>query len=345
MIRCFYVSNHPESRTMDIPKDPTEMKKWMMEVIQEYGEEFLVFGAEDQPNVFAQPEPPTRKLKSGNVDPHQVKSWRYLDFTLKLLQARYEIFTAGDLIVHCPFHQIHPVDGEDPEAFREAFQLVAKGTIGFRCRRALGCERLYCSFRTRQLFDLYDLVAALEKRNREHARKVVSAYYEDRYGKRLGHFAKTGTPNTKEQPTLGPLRYAVSKAELAKLFAIPMKGKGARERFVGKALERMAGSPVLPYDGLSSDIGDAILFSKAFDWKTRLPEMGISARLFLWVHWKQAEAGSRLCLTDQSVADALEIDRRTVQAHKKLLIQGGYLAVEEAEDKKSLWSAKYETEK
>ena len=54
---------------MDIPEDPQERKKWMMQLLQDYGREFLIFEPEDQPNVFAAPEPEYRELRSGNLDP------------------------------------------------------------------------------------------------------------------------------------------------------------------------------------------------------------------------------------------------------------------------------------
>jgi hypothetical protein len=77
---------------MDIPEDPQERKKWMMQVLQQYGQEFLIFQMEDQPNVFAAPEPEYRDLRSGNLDPRELRSWRYLDFTLQFLRERYGLF-------------------------------------------------------------------------------------------------------------------------------------------------------------------------------------------------------------------------------------------------------------
>jgi hypothetical protein len=85
--------------------------------------------------------------------------------------------------------------------------------------------------------------------------------------------------------------------------------------------------------------------SNSFDWTAKLTEFGIASRLFIWVHWRQAEAGSRLRLTDQDVADALGVDRRTIQNHKQLLVERGYLKVEPADEKLSLWSAQYEPKK
>jgi hypothetical protein len=71
---------------MNIPDDPQERKSWMMQVLQDYGKEFLIFEPEDQPNVFAAPEPEYRDLRSGNLDPRELRSWRYLDFTLQFLR-------------------------------------------------------------------------------------------------------------------------------------------------------------------------------------------------------------------------------------------------------------------
>jgi hypothetical protein len=62
---------------MNIPDHPQERKNWMMKILQGYGREFLIFEPEDQPNVFAAPEPEYRDLKSGILDPRELRSWRY----------------------------------------------------------------------------------------------------------------------------------------------------------------------------------------------------------------------------------------------------------------------------
>lgn len=59
---------------MDIPEDPQERKKWMMQVLQDYGRDFLIFEPEDQPNVFVAPEPEYRDLRSDNLDPRELRS-------------------------------------------------------------------------------------------------------------------------------------------------------------------------------------------------------------------------------------------------------------------------------
>jgi hypothetical protein len=330
---------------MDIPEDPQERKKWMMVLLKEYGREFLIFEPEDQPNVFAAPEPEYRDLRSGNLDPRELRSWRYLDFTLQFLRERYGLLPDQHLVIDCPVHQLYPLKGERPEDFRNSFQLTAEGTIKFRCRRSIGCRRKHCSAKNNRRLDLYDLVALLDKKGHEHARQAVSDFYEKLHGQKLGHFPREHDTTVHDSPSTEIMRHAVPRAELEKLFSIPVKGRGAGERFVKLALGFITDSPLVPYDGFNSCVGGSILLSSSFDWTAKLTEFGIASRLFIWVHWRQAEAGYRLRLTDQHVADALGVDRRTIQNHKQLLVERGYLKVEPADEKLSLWSAQYEPKK
>lgn len=330
---------------MDIPEDPQERKKWMMRLLQRYGKEFLIFEPEDQPNVLAAPEPEYRDLRSGNLDPRELRSWRYLYFTLQFLRERYGLFPDQHLVIDCPVHQLHPLRGERPEDFRKAFQLTAEGTIKFRCRRSIGCKRPHCSAKNNRSIDLYDLVALLDKKGREHARQVVSDFCERLYGQKLGYFPREHEWTISDSPETGTMRYAIPKTDLEKLFSIPIKGKGAGERFVNLALKLITTSPLAPYDGFNSAVGDSILLSSTFAWTVKLAEFGIASRLFIWIHWRQAEAGSKLRLTDQDVATALGVDRRTIQNHKQVLVDLGYLKVESADEKMSLWSAQYEPKK
>jgi hypothetical protein len=140
-------------------------------------------------------------------------------------------------------------------------------------------------------------------------------------------------------------RTAVPKDGLERLFSVPVKGRGAGERFVKLALDLITGSPLVPYDGFTSAGEDSIRPSRVFDWAANLTELGVASRLFIWVHWRQAEAGSRLRLTDRDVAAALGVDRRTIQNHKQLLVERGYLRVGPADEKTSLWSAQYDLAK
>jgi len=325
---------------MALPDDPRERKKWMVQVLQDYGREFLIFEADDQPNVFAAPEPEYRDLKSGNLDPRELKSWRYLDFTLKFLQERYGLFGKGGLVSDCPVHKLNPLTGERPEDFSNSFQLTAEGTIKFRCRRFIGCQRSHCSAKTNRTLDLYDLVSLLEGKSLDHARRIISDYYERAHGQKLGYFPK-GEGGTEDREQSSVMRFAVPKTELERILSVPLKGRGASARFVTIALQIICSAPEEPYDGHKADTGKAILFSRSFDWKAKLPEMGSAARLFLWVHWRQAEAGARLSLTDQEIAEALNVDRRTIQTWKQSLVRAGYLEILEAEDQMSFWSTNY----
>lgn len=102
---------------MDIPEDLQERKKCMMQLLQGYGREFLIFEPEDQPNVFAAPEPEYRELRSGNLDPRELRIRRYLDFTLDSQRERYGLSPDQHLAIDCPVHHLHPLKGERPEDF------------------------------------------------------------------------------------------------------------------------------------------------------------------------------------------------------------------------------------
>jgi hypothetical protein len=329
------------NEAMDIPEDPQERKKWMMDLLQDYGQEFLIFEPEDQPNVFGAPEPEYRDLRSGNLDPRELRSWRYLDFTVQFLRGRYGLFPDQHYVIDCPLRQLYPLKHERDEDFRRCFQLTAKGTIRFRCRRSIGCKRKHCAAKNNRSLDLYDLVALLDKKGREHARQVVSDFYEDLHGQRLGHFPKSEEAPTADKVESSVTRYAVSKATLEKLFAVPMKGPGAAERFASMASGLIAQSPESPYDGHHSDMGEAVLLSKALDWEEKLREFGSAARLFVWLHWKQAEAGAKLIFTVPELARQIGLNERTLQKHKAILQGLGYLTVESREDGKSVWSVRY----
>lgn len=326
---------------MNIPDDPQDRKSSMMKILQDYGREFLIFEPEDQPNVFAAPEPEYRNLRSGNLDPRELRSWRYLDLTLLFLRERYGLFPDHHLVIDCPIHQLHPLRGERPEDFRKSFQLTAEGTIKFRCRRSIGCRRKHCSAKNNRSVDLYDLVALLDKKGREHARQVVSEFYEKLYDQKLGHFPRTEEPGKGEKTESSVTRHAVPKAALEKLLAVPMKGPGAAEKFSSMASDLIMQSPETQYDGHHSVTGEAVLFSKAFDWGQKLREFGPAARLFVWIHWKQAEAGAKLIFTVPELARQTGVNERTLQKHKATLQSLGYLEVQSMEGGKSAWSVRY----
>jgi hypothetical protein len=85
------------------------------------------------------------------------------------------------------------------------------------------------------------------------------------------------------------------------------------------------------------------LFSKAFDWQEKLSEFGSAARLFIWLHWKQAEAGAKLAFTVPELAQQIALNERSIQKYKATLQKLGYLEVKPLDSGKSSWSVRYNT--
>ncbi len=56
-----------------------------------------------------------------------------------------------------------------------------------------------------------------------------------------------------------------------------------------------------------------MLLSADFDWASRLTEFGPSSRLFLWIHWKQAEAGKKLDLTVRQLSTSMGLNEKTIR--------------------------------
>ena len=61
--------------------------------------------------------------------------------------------------------------------------------------------------------DLYDLVSLLEGKGLDHARRMISDYYEREYGQKLGYFPKS-EGGTEDKVHSSVMRFAVPKAEL-----------------------------------------------------------------------------------------------------------------------------------
>jgi hypothetical protein len=193
--------------------------------------------------------------------------------------------------------------------------------------------------------DIYDLICWLDgKRDLNHARKVVAEYFDVE----LANFPKPeGSPAKRkgaEEEKIDWRRYAVPKEALERLFRVPTSGRGAPDRFVAKAVEIITGAPEVPYDGHKADAIDAILFSRSFQWETMLKEFGPAARLFIWLHWKQAEAHRRLELTQDQVAKALGIRPITLKEYTRRLVKAGYIVVSQEDKPNNYWSAKYRSD-
>lgn len=317
-----------------------------MDLLRSYGKEFLVFDPDDQPNVFAEAEERFLPARSGKVNPKQMKNWRHLPRMLQLLRDRYKLFLSGRLITDCPLFIIRPRKDDDAKELRKAFQvIVRKGLVWFRCRRAHFCRRKGCPVKSKALLDIYDLICWLDgNKDLNHARKVVAEYFDVK----LANFTKCDSSpeqmNDGEDEKFGWMRHAVPKEALERLFRLPSSGRGAPQRFAAKTIELITRAPEVPYDGHNSDTGDTILFSRSFPWEVRLDEFGPAARLFVWLHWKQAEVQRKLVLTHEEIAKALGIPTRTVREYGRVLIKAGYIEVSLVNKPKNSWSAKYRSQ-
>jgi hypothetical protein len=328
------------------PSNPEDREnEKIMEILSCYGKEFLVFDPDDQPNVFAKGEVRFHPARGGRVNPKQMKNWRHLPRMLQLLRERYKLFTGGRLITECPLFIKEPRESDEAKEFGKAFQvIISKGLVWFRCRRAHFCQRKGCPVKKKPLLDIYDLICWLNgNKDLNQARKVIAEHFDVE----LANFTKSDTNaeqmNNDDEKT-GWLRYAVPKKDLVKLFHLPSPGRGAPQRFAAKAVEVITRAPEVPYDGHNSDTGDAVLFSRNFTWEITLKEFGPASRLFVWLHWKQAEAQRKLVLTHEEIAKALGIPVRTVREYARMLIKGGHIEVCQENKPKNSWSAKYRSE-
>ena len=331
---------------MNFRKKPHDDNERAMDLLRAYGKEFLVFDLDDQPNVFAEAEVRFPPARSGRVNPKQMKNWRHLPRMLQLLRERYGLFQSGRLITDCPLVVLKERKGDDPKEFRKAFQvIVRKGLISFKCRRAHFCGRKGCPTHKKPRLDIYDLICWLDgTKDRNHARKVLAEYFDVE----LANFTKLEDAPVKRKGVVDEktdwLRYAVPKEALEKLFRLPTSGRGAPARFVEKGIEIITGAPEVTYDGHNAVMGEAILFSRNFSWEIELKEFGAAARLFIWLHWKQAEAQRKVVMTHGEIARALGIPIKTMRGWTSLLLKAGYIEVSQEGKPKNSWSAKYRSE-
>ena len=108
---------------MNAHTKPDSGNKRVTDLLRSYGEEFLVFNPDDQPNIFTEEEMRFPPAGSGRVNPRQMKNWRHLPRMLQFLGGRYGLFGSGRLISDCPLHVLKLQDSDDAMEFRKAFQL------------------------------------------------------------------------------------------------------------------------------------------------------------------------------------------------------------------------------
>lgn len=319
-------------------EEQRELNRKLMEALRLYGERFLLFEKAGQPNVLEQGEQSVRcTVEGGELNPRALHDVASLEDVFRFLRERYPLFIGAGSETDCP----EPAS----ELCRNALEVYFSGRdMRFKCRKRRVCGEKECRFKHEHGGDIYDFVIQHGgAHDLAEARRMIGDYF----GVRIGDFPAAGSPtNTHEAveedvelAEISPVvRHEVAKSELTRLFSIPMRGKGSGKRFVKEALRVIRESPLVSHDGGDSDTGEAIRFSSAFPWEQELPELGAASKLFIWVHWRQAEERAYLTPTVAAVAEALQVSERTVQSHKAHLVKRGLLNIDE---KRNRWSAKY----
>jgi len=253
---------------MPKPPDIPLSEEDVMTILQQYGTEFHIFEFEDQPNVFARPErQEPHALKSGKVNPRALQHWLHLEDTRSLLRQRYGLFPKADLLIDCPLKQMRTEKEQQPEQTRKKFfrLYVDEGMIAFTCNARTVCPKKRCAAKRRSVLDIYDLIAWLDGKNLNHAKKVVAEHFKVD----LGNFprAESKETNDADQEQAELSRYAVSKVKLRNLFTPQDKKskKGSVDTFIQKAVDLICNSPEAPYDGYNGRTETTVLLSKRFD--------------------------------------------------------------------------------
>jgi hypothetical protein len=147
---------------MVIPKDPDDLRNWMVERWHQYGETFSVFTPAEQPAPdIWEPDLPEYDDK-GKLHPDALKHWQYLFPTKDFLRHRYAkhgILQGPSLFFDClvPRFQerMHQRWAQDQSGQPAAFEVkddytwyakairigIFKWQVGFSCR-SLSCERV-----------------------------------------------------------------------------------------------------------------------------------------------------------------------------------------------------------
>jgi hypothetical protein len=207
---------------MDIPDDPLERRKWMLNLWREdYGKRFSVFEPEDQPAPELDswnpdmwepydPKPDDR----GDFDPQVIRHVRWFERTKEFLQDRYGLSVGPDLFFDCRAMKCQGRLTEDIAYEKErlwyiralrigTFLFNGKLGVGFSCR-SLGCQRKRCPLN-------------LKDRDREDRLNRVDLY------QLLQIFEGEGS-----------IPLALAMAEVSQWFGLPLHGFGQAHYAVSK---------------------------------------------------------------------------------------------------------------
>jgi hypothetical protein len=174
---------------MDIPEDPLERKKWMLQLWREdYGKRFSVFNPEDQPapelnswnSDMWEPYDPKPDGRA-DFDPQMIRHVRWFERTKEFLQDRYGLAIGPDLFFDCKAMQCQGRFSEEIDYQKErlwyiralrirTFLFNGKLGVGFSCR-SRGCQRRRCPLNLKERdredrlnrVDLYQLLQIFEE--------------------------------------------------------------------------------------------------------------------------------------------------------------------------------------
>jgi hypothetical protein len=235
---------------MGIPDDPMEGKKWMLQLWQEYGEQFAIFHPDEQPlppvDVWHEdmyepynPEPD----EQGNFDPRVIRHLRWWEQTREFLRERFGLRVSPDYFFDCLAGMYQGRFSEEIDEKQEqrwylralrmgAFMYDGKVGVGFSCR-SRRCRRIKCALNLQRkrkdqkrlnrvdLFELLQIFYGEQKMPLSKAVSEVSAVFD----LRLHDF---GSPH-----------YAIPKEAFVKLLKnyrddVPKLIKNFRNRCTGK---------------------------------------------------------------------------------------------------------------
>ncbi|MBI5250757.1 MAG: hypothetical protein HY912_14800 [Desulfomonile tiedjei] len=192
---------------MSIPEDPTERKKWMLKLWQEYGERFAVFHPDEQPvpptevwhpDMYEpyEPEPD----QDGRLDPRVIRHLRWWADTKEFLRHRFGLQVSPDYLFDCLAgkHQGRFSDQVDEKVEKRwyvralrmgAFMYDGKVGVGFSCR-SRRCQRIKCPLNLQRkkndqkrlnrvdLFELLQIFYGEQKMPLSKAVREVSAVFD-----------------------------------------------------------------------------------------------------------------------------------------------------------------------
>jgi hypothetical protein len=342
---------------MAVPKDPEELRNWMVERWHQYGETFTVFTPAEQPAPdIWEPDLPAYDDK-GKLHPKALKHWQYLFPTKDFLRHRYArhgILQGPSLFFDCLVPRFQPRIShkwtqdqfDQPVAYEvkddytwyaSAIRMgLFRWQVGFSCR-SLSCERSWCKLHLRNPgrknpCDVYSLIEIFEACVPGKALSAVGKWF----GVKLSAFESQGIAEKKHQ-----YRYAVSKQAVYDLCARYGNMRHQHvEVFIREARELIEASPVLPWHQGLFDEHRAYLSRKVIGKLYRINAAAVKAYLWLLIQQEESARNTRAVfrVSDADLMHGLGIVRSTAKAFREQLHALGMITVDvkKSGDKKEI---------